>query len=565
MNNYTEYSFSDNLKVEGTTAANNEERVQKPQEQSLQVSDPEATVAEPVNEPLPQVSTAGATASANSASTEKAAQQPKLKNLHLGWLFLIPAAILLVYDILVAADVLPVWIYFNHYRVKLLRITENGLMTTISLVAFVVLPLIGLIMTVRRRNYNLSVSQPDDESANEYNPIFVQNTETTTEEEKVSEVTEPTPTAVSDAQTSSDGELVEYFYSLLNLADTNARAADYKSVEYTKNPTLKNIVEDFSNFAKSKGLTVPENSARAIFSAMASSKLLYVVGVKDRKLARRMAITIAEYFGSDLHIEGIRQDVKSPVSLAVRKARNEEYYVESEFLVDVYSANHCPSAVRFAALDSVNSVALSDYFGEYMDGIDVATRERYATIATATGKTPEYVRVNKMKLPSNVWYFIIPTDETVYSNIPEAAMPLAFFGISYNEEGVTAPAEHMLLSADSVMNAARNVKENYFIPEEYWKKIDLVEEYIAKRCKFVIDNKTIRRMESYAAVSLAAGATVYEAVDGALAGKVLPALAHCDKDSLLSEEDSISALIDRVFGLDNMPLSQELLRRLGVA
>ena len=219
----------------------------------------------------------------------------------------------------------------------------------------------------------------------------------------------------------------------------------------------------------------------------------------------------------------------------------------------------------FAALDGVDSTTLSSYFGEYMQGIDIPDRERFATVVPATGKSPEFVNLNKMKLAPNVWYFIIPSDETVYSEIPEVAMPLAFFGITIVEPEITTFESRLTLSAPFMMGLARASKENNFIPEEYWKKIDSVEEYIAKRISFSLDNKTVRRMESYAAVCLAAGASIYEAVDGVLAAKVLVALAHCEKDSINGEEDSISALIDRVFGLDNMPLSLELLRRLGVA
>ena len=63
---------------------------------------------------------------------------------------LVPALLLTIYDILVATDVLPVWIYFKHYRVKLLRINESGLMVTFALLFYVVLPLLGIAFAVRK-------------------------------------------------------------------------------------------------------------------------------------------------------------------------------------------------------------------------------------------------------------------------------------------------------------------------------------------------------------------------------------------------------------------------------
>jgi hypothetical protein len=164
-----------------------------------------------------------------------------------------------------------------------------------------------------------------------------------------------------------------------------------------------------------------------------------------------------------------------------------------------------------------------------------------------------------------VWYILIPAGEDVAKSLPAAAIGVDISDVSLCEaakEPAPAPAT---VSALRLTDIGRRMKENNYIPEEYWKKIDALEEYIAARSDFELDNVTIRRIEAEAGILLGTGADIYTAVDTVMAGRVLPALANCPRESITGEEDGIITLIDRIFGLDNLPLCHEYFRKLGVA
>ena len=94
--------------------------------------------------------------------------------------------------------------------------------------------------------------------------------------------------------------------------------------------------------------------------------------------------------------------------------------------------------------------------------------------------------------------------------------------------------------------------------------MDIIEAYIANKVKgYVLDNISIRKIEAFVGAYVAMGGELYSAIDYVVAAKILPALSSCDKEMLLSDENGLASIIDRTFGLDNMPLSLECARKLG--
>ena len=172
-----------------------------------------------------------------------------------------------------------------------------------------------------------------------------------------------------------------------------------------------------------------------------------------------------------------------------------------------------------------------------------------------------------MKLPHNVWYAIIPMPGANLFDRPEDAIPVDFSSVTeLSDDAERAYSAPMVLTVKRLAELATRAKITHYIPEEYWKKIDQVEEYIAKRVSgYFLDNRSVRRIESYAAVYLAAGGKLSDALDCVVAGKLLHRLSGCPKEEISGEEHGAAALLDKVFGLDNMPKSIECARRLGAS
>ncbi len=96
----------------------------------------------------------------------------------------------------------------------------------------------------------------------------------------------------------------------------------------------------------------------------------------------------------------------------------------------------------------------------------------------------------------------------------------------------------------------------YSLSLENWKKLDLLEAYIEKANKNYFNNKVCRQLERYVAFEMSGGATEMQALDKALANKILPFLINIPKENYAEEDERIPEFINRVFGLQNLPICE---------
>lgn len=169
-----------------------------------------------------------------------------------------------------------------------------------------------------------------------------------------------------------------------------------------------------------------------------------------------------------------------------------------------------------------------------------------------------------MQVPSNVWY-MLQTHDATGKGIPDNAIALDLGAVTACDS-VSFEGARITASVSSFFELVHNAAEKHFIDEPDFRKLDEIERYIQKRVpEFKIDNKETRGIERYAAACLAMNGSMNEALDGIIAGMLIPVLADCKRDDLMGDADGIYVLIDRLLGIDNMPFTLEILRKFGVA
>ena len=122
-----------------------------------------------------------------------------------------------------------------------------------------------------------------------------------------------------------------------------------------------------------------------------------------------------------------------------------------------------------------------------------------------------------------------------------------------------------VLTFKQLLQMAPKTEEDYYISEEYWKKLDELEEYLAPLTGFRLDNKTTRMIEQYAGVFIAAGGDELSAIDSVLAARILPSQKEALAASADERQVSLSNRLDALFGIDNLPACAELIGKLDMA
>lgn len=122
------------------------------------------------------------------------------------------------------------------------------------------------------------------------------------------------------------------------------------------------------------------------------------------------------------------------------------------------------------------------------------------------------------------------------------------------------------LSFARLAELAAEAEESNYLPEELWKKLDLLEEHLAPISDFAITNSRALMIERYTAVFMAAGGSDSEALDSVLACRLLPpVLAALLEDADIHRNETFTHYLDSLLGLDNLPMTAELLRKFGIA
>ena len=91
------------------------------------------------------------------------------------------------------------------------------------------------------------------------------------------------------------------------------------------------------------------------------------------------------------------------------------------------------------------------------------------------------------------------------------------------------------------------------ISEENYKKIDKIEKYASQRTDFRISNKQMIAFEKQTCLLISANGEIAEAIDSALATRILPAVSAAVRDNLKEEDDSLKDTLEFVYGEENMP------------
>ena len=118
-----------------------------------------------------------------------------------------------------------------------------------------------------------------------------------------------------------------------------------------------------------------------------------------------------------------------------------------------------------------------------------------------------------------------------------------------------------VLSYEGITDNLEKVEEDNYVSEETWSKIDKLISAIKLAPEKALDNRFLRQMEIYSSVQKATGKSDGEILDLLIAYRILPYISSC---GALREDVDLLEILDKIIGVDNLPLSQKTIKDLGL-
>lgn len=133
-----------------------------------------------------------------------------------------------------------------------------------------------------------------------------------------------------------------------------------------------------------------------------------------------------------------------------------------------------------------------------------------------------------------------------------------------NKEGAREKKLDCGTSYAMVNQSLEEAQDTCYLTEDYWRKIDRMEEYLEQHTSIRFDNKLIRQMEKSIAAFIACGMDRRQALDAVLSEKIIP-LVSTEKEKILAlQETDLAFKLDELFGFENIPLTKKAIAEYGL-
>ena len=358
------------------------------------------------------------------------------------------------------------------------------------------------------------------------------------------------------------------------LFDTAARNAAREAKEEEEDNTLSNGVDHFrdvdreltfpaaaralTTLAAEEGLAIEESTARGILAAMASSRLILV---KDTDPALFTSVTslLGAYLDCPVAADRVDESYTSEVSFlfgsgshSVASRRNAAAAMEA--------ARRNPRTLQLVTLTDVSLDTLSAYFVPYARYARAPLTACHITTRLEDGSEVTYT------LPQNLWFVLQLRSGERLDHIPDYVAEVAAVQTWRADPVQAAAGEHSEFAPfryGQMLYLCDRLRSEITTDEDTWKRIDRIESYGRRYSDFRMGNKLWTGMETYLSVLLASDVAPADALDEALAVKVLPALISALSGKLPQEERSLSETLEAVLGDGNADLCRRTLKESG--
>ena len=311
--------------------------------------------------------------------------------------------------------------------------------------------------------------------------------------------------------------------------------------------SLSDAAGDLERFMRDRGMAFTAMDTMQLISAMAASRL--VIADLEGVDKERFYGSLAEYFGCPVCVETFRSE---HADTHLMFSKNEDGAYEKTGLVKlIESAKENANTVHVAVFRGVGAEALLEAFMPYLKYFSNPIRENRVVVKEPTAH---------FVLPSNLWFIAeLPADEQLRTADPAILKVASALELRIAEcDAAEQTSEHRGIGYYQIDHLIQKQKGRFYMSEELWKKIDLLEAYTASYAPYRIGNKQWLQMEKYLAILTVAEADIFAALDRAMCANLLPEITSLLKDKVKSGDKDLLEAIEQFFGEDKLPLCTKM-------
>lgn len=316
---------------------------------------------------------------------------------------------------------------------------------------------------------------------------------------------------------------------------------------------ILNAVREFNQFASERGYKMSRGVTENLFASLTSSRLLLVNGLNSEQF-NSFILLISEYFeavacmdNSSKNEDGSEEKQQN----VFYEYDHEGYKVKKNIFKAFSNAVNTPSTVQIAAIDEITAENVNDWLAPLMKYL-VSPKKSNDISISDDGKISRYT------ISRNLWIALRLADDQTIDSLPiemircASVVNISFTPCQPSDDHMTTHGFNAH-QADYMLEKESGKGE---VSEDVWKKIDRLEKYATDYSGYRIGNKLWLEFEKHIGMLLACEMDISDAVDAALATRILPSITVELKDKLGKEDKTVYQMVEFIFGADNVAFSK---------
>lgn len=321
--------------------------------------------------------------------------------------------------------------------------------------------------------------------------------------------------------------------------------------------TFRNACQEFETFARERGIDMSQETVRRLFAAMSSSRLVLVPQMQQEDFAN-VVMTLCAYFGTNFYHDMLDDTYTEEGRLLFAPAANGRRE-RTNLMHALQDAASTHQNIHLAALSGVTVQQLGGC------ALALATHARRGLGDVKIHAMADGGQNIQQAIPANLWVFAqIRSGEKLQNLLPAVADVAAVCPLEIRREPVsqnkTEVADFHFYQMEYL---TRNAREDMPVGEDSWKRIDRLVEFAARYSDYHMSDYLWAGLEQYLAAGLACGCSLPEAMDDALAARVLPSLMQALEGKIPREDKGLSETLDELFADNTLTQCRRILSAAG--
>lgn len=314
--------------------------------------------------------------------------------------------------------------------------------------------------------------------------------------------------------------------------------------------SIKELCESFYSFLLENGMMLEHKKIRELFSAMASTRLVVLNNRSDNDI--EFLALLNKFFGNETFYTQVKDysETESDVFFEDDKV--------VDFIKGICRANDNTSNVNIASLTNVDLNKAHLYLNSIANFAKNPNEKGSIILDKEDFSIDEYVKNKRLSIPKNMWFILFNkegSNSVINSNLVNEAIVL-----DIDVSNVT-PKEnllsHKILSSVNFLDGINIAREEQYLTNDSWDKIDEIEKQLKEKYNFSIENRIVRKLEVYASVYKVCSEDEKTTLDSTIANVILPVIFY-------GQENIYSAVLDilkDVLEDENIVLTKEILNK----